>query len=62
MAPFPPAAWEVRHLEDMDSHTIAAPPFPKLYGYTLLALPPAGVREGDFLFKTGGENIKLEIR
>jgi hypothetical protein len=63
MSSFPPAVWEVRYLQDMESYT-AEPDNRKLMLAALLAVKPAGTFEGTFRFVLAGTEdlvIKLPV-
>jgi hypothetical protein len=61
MSSFPPRNWEVRYLQDMDTF-MAEPDNRKLSLATLLAVKPAGAREGNFrLVLAGSEDISVKI-
>jgi hypothetical protein len=47
MSSFPPADWEVRYLQDMETYT-AEPDNRRLTLAALLAVKPAGALEGTF--------------
>jgi hypothetical protein len=61
MSSFPPANWEVRFLQDMDTFT-AEPNGSKLSLAALLAVKPAGAMEGNFrLTLTGTEDVSIRL-
>jgi hypothetical protein len=61
MSSFPPADWEVRYLQDMDTFTVE-PDGNKLCLAALLAVKQAGAMEGNFrLTLTGTEDISIRL-
>jgi hypothetical protein len=63
MSSFPPADWEVRYLQDMETYT-AEPNNCKLTLAALLAVKPAGPMEGSFRFVLAGTEdlvVKLPV-
>jgi hypothetical protein len=61
MSSFPPADWEVRYLQDMDTFTVE-PDGNKLCLAALLAVKPAGALEGNFrLTLTGTEDVSIRL-
>jgi hypothetical protein len=61
MSSFPPSDWEVRYLQDMDTLTME-PDGHKLTLAALLAVKPAGAREGSFrLVLAGTEDITVRL-
>ncbi len=58
---FPPANWEIRFLQDMDTFT-TEPDGSKLSLAALLAVKPAGAMEGNFrLTLTGTEDVIIRL-
>jgi hypothetical protein len=61
MSSFPPADWEVRYLQDMETYT-AEPDNRRLTLAALLAVKPAGALEGTFRFVLAGtEDIEIKL-
>ncbi len=61
MSSFPPRNWEVRYRQDMDTLT-AEPDRHKLSLAALLAVNPAGAREGNFrLVLAGTEDVSVRL-
>jgi hypothetical protein len=63
MSSFPPADWEVRYLQDMETYT-AEPNNCKLTLAALLAVKQAGPMEGSFRFVLAGTEdlvVKLPV-
>jgi hypothetical protein len=61
MSSFPPANWEVRFLQDMDTYT-TEPDGSKLSLAALLAVKPAGAMEGNLrLTLTGTEDVSIRL-
>jgi hypothetical protein len=61
MSSFPPADWEVRYLQDMDTFTVE-PDGHKLCLAALLAVKPAGAMEENFrLTLTGTEDVSIRL-
>jgi hypothetical protein len=58
MSSFPPADWEVRYLQDMETYT-AEPNNCKLTLAALLAVKPPGAMEGSFRFVLAGTEVLL---
>jgi hypothetical protein len=61
MSSFPPRNWEVRYLQDMDTLT-AEPDGHKLSLAALLAVKPAGAREGSFRLVLAGILEDISVR
>ena len=63
MTTFPPATWEIRHVEDFDSIRVPAPPGTRYHLQALMTGPPCGGREGQFRFLVSGrEHCKISCK
>ena len=62
MENFPPNAWEVRHISDMEDITVPAPTGSKFHLQALLVGKPSHGREGQFKFLIGGnDHMKFTV-
>jgi len=60
MLPFPPAMWDGRYIEDMDSFTVEEIPSKGVALTTLLAVAPADGAEGEFrLIISGSDPVSV---
>jgi len=60
MPPFPPATWDGRYIEDMDSFTVVETPSKGVALSALLAVAPADGAEGEFrLIISGSDPVSV---